>query len=61
MDANNERRIFDLIVQTAVDNQSQYFLFSPKLLKDLNYTDKMTIQIIGNGSRLQPEWTPLPV
>lgn len=56
MDANNERNVFDIIVRTAVATQSQYFLFSPKLLKNLNYTSKMTILVIGNGPMITPDW-----
>jgi chromosome segregation ATPase len=49
MDAANERKIFDLIVETAMKNSSQYFLLSPKLLLGLKYSDKMQIHCIQNG------------
>lgn len=49
MDAANERKIFDLIVDTAMKNSSQYFLLSPKLLLGLKYSDKMQIHCIQNG------------
>jgi len=56
MDSNNERRVFDLIVRTAMDNNSQYFLFSPKLLKGLNLAAKMKVHIISNGPCLAKQW-----
>lgn len=52
MDKTNERRVFELLVQTADSSSSQYFLVSPKLLPDLSYTDKMRIHIIFNGRGL---------
>ncbi|RWS16736.1 structural maintenance of chromosomes protein 5-like protein [Dinothrombium tinctorium] len=55
MDNKNERKVFDLIVETASKNSSQYFLFSPKLLSGLSYTEKMHIHIVLNGPNLQAE------
>ncbi|RWS26333.1 structural maintenance of chromosomes protein 5-like protein [Leptotrombidium deliense] len=49
MDNRNERRVFDFIVETASNNCSQYFLFSPKLLSGLEYTEKMHIHVVFNG------------
>lgn len=50
MDANNERRIFELIVKcTCQDNSSQYFLITPKLVPHLDYSPKMVIHIVHNG------------
>ena len=38
MDAVNERRVFDLLVQTSCEERrAQYFLLTPKLLPDLTY------------------------
>ena len=38
MDERNERKVFDLIIETAVRaNTAQYFLLTPKLLSDLKY------------------------
>lgn len=35
MDPNNERRVFELVVQTACkENTSQYFLITPKVLQE---------------------------
>ncbi|KAI1301501.1 Structural maintenance of chromosomes protein 5 [Halotydeus destructor] len=53
MDSNNERKVFDIIVQTAEKNSSQYFMFSPKLLLGLDFTEKMKIHIIMNGRHVQ--------
>lgn len=56
MDENNERSVFDLISETSSRNSSQYFLFSPKLLPDLTYTEKMKIHIIFNGPFMEFDW-----
>ncbi len=38
MDAINERRVFDMLIETAVRrNSAQYFLLTPKLLTGLRY------------------------
>ncbi|KAL1509021.1 hypothetical protein ABEB36_003827 [Hypothenemus hampei] len=50
MDANNERRIFDLIVDTTCQpNTSQYFLITPKLVSNLRYSPQMMVHIVHNG------------
>jgi len=55
MDPNNERRVFELVVETACrPNTSQYFLITPKLLPDLTYRDKMTILCVFNGHFMVP-------
>lgn len=56
MDATNERKVFDLVVDTAIHNSSQYFLLSPKLLLDLTYNSKMHIHCIYNGPKLDADW-----
>lgn len=59
MDAVNERRVFDLIVQTSCREQSaQYFLLTPKLLPDLNYDDNMSVLVVHNGDGMihHSEW-----
>ncbi|TRY78509.1 hypothetical protein TCAL_08127 [Tigriopus californicus] len=59
MDALNERRVFDLIVQTSCREQSaQYFLLTPKLLPDLNYDDNMSVLVVHNGDGMvhHSEW-----
>ena len=39
MDERNERKVFDLLIETAVkaESPSQYFLLTPKLLNDLHF------------------------
>ena len=55
MDPNNERRVFELVVETVCrPNTSQYFLITPKLLPDLHYTKGMTILTILNGHWMVP-------
>ncbi|XP_065060120.1 structural maintenance of chromosomes protein 5-like [Rhopilema esculentum] len=55
MDPSNERRVFDLVVETVCrPGTSQYFLITPKLLPDLKYTERMTILPILNGHWLPP-------
>ncbi|XP_074934457.1 structural maintenance of chromosomes protein 5 isoform X3 [Phalacrocorax aristotelis] len=50
MDPVNERRVFDMVVKTACkESTSQYFLITPKLLQNLNYSDKMTVLFVYNG------------
>ncbi|XP_076377305.1 structural maintenance of chromosomes 5 isoform X3 [Megalopta genalis] len=50
MDALNERRVFNLLVQmTGRPNSSQYFLLTPKLLPDLRYSDTVTVHCVFNG------------
>ncbi|XP_067017127.1 structural maintenance of chromosomes protein 5-like [Acropora muricata] len=59
MDPNNERRVFELVVETACrPNTSQYFLITPKLLPDLTYTNRMTILCVFNGPEMvkHTEW-----
>ncbi|XP_022244453.1 structural maintenance of chromosomes protein 5-like isoform X3 [Limulus polyphemus] len=53
MDSRNERRVFELVVQTAcLEATSQYFLLTPKLLPDLAYAENMTILFIHNGPKM---------
>ena len=50
MDAVNERRVFNLLVQmTGRPNSSQYFLLTPKLLPDLQYSETVTVHCVFNG------------
>lgn len=56
MDERNERCVFDLIAQVSRKNSSQYFLLSPKLLPNLNYTEEMKIHIIFNAPRCEVNW-----
>ncbi|KAK9886239.1 hypothetical protein WA026_015757 [Henosepilachna vigintioctopunctata] len=50
MDANNERRIFEILVNcTTKTNTPQYFLITPKLVPHLKYSRNMMIHIVHNG------------
>lgn len=50
MDAVNERRVFNLLVQmTGRPNSSQYFLLTPKLLPNLKYSETVTVHCVFNG------------
>ncbi|CAB3988453.1 structural maintenance of chromosomes 5-like [Paramuricea clavata] len=50
MDPNNERKVFELMVETSTrPNTPQHFLMSPKLLPDLHYSNRMTILFVYNG------------
>ncbi|KAJ7427663.1 Structural maintenance of chromosomes protein 5 [Willisornis vidua] len=50
MDPVNERRVFELFVETACKKRtSQYFFITPKLLQNLTYNDKMTVLFVYNG------------
>uniref|UniRef100_A0A674GFH6 Structural maintenance of chromosomes protein 5 n=1 Tax=Taeniopygia guttata TaxID=59729 RepID=A0A674GFH6_TAEGU len=50
MDQMNQRRVFEMVVETACKKRtSQYFLITPKLLQNLTYNDKMTVLFVYNG------------
>uniref|UniRef100_G3WER0 Structural maintenance of chromosomes protein 5 n=1 Tax=Sarcophilus harrisii TaxID=9305 RepID=G3WER0_SARHA len=50
MDPANERRVFEMVVNTACkETTSQYFLITPKLLQNLTYSEKMTVLFVYNG------------
>lgn len=56
MDASNERKAHELIVDRATSgayNSSQYFLITPKLLTGLHYTDDVAVHCIFAG-----RWCP---
>lgn len=59
MDAENERKVFELLVKTADLSSSQYFLVSPKLLLGLTYTEKMVIHTVFSGKKLKLAWYDL--
>ncbi|XP_069138158.1 structural maintenance of chromosomes protein 5-like [Argopecten irradians] len=59
MDPINERKVFELVVQTVCKkSSSQYFLLTPKLLPDLLYADNMTVLCVYNGPSMlnHTEW-----
>lgn len=50
MDERNERKVFDLLIETSVRaNSAQYFMLTPKLLPDLHYEKGVTVLIVHNG------------
>ncbi|KAJ7423290.1 Structural maintenance of chromosomes protein 5 [Pitangus sulphuratus] len=50
MDPVNERRVFQMVVETACKKRSsQYFLITPKLLWNLSYNDKITVLLACSG------------
>ncbi|XP_077792069.1 structural maintenance of chromosomes protein 5 isoform X2 [Podarcis muralis] len=53
MDPVNERRVFDVVVETACKaSTSQYFLITPKLLQNLTYAQRMSVLLVYNGSSM---------
>lgn len=56
MDATNERKIFDMLVeQTDGPGKSQYFFVTPKLLPHLAYNEAMTVHVVHNGRFVRDE------
>jgi len=50
MDPHNERRVFEVIVNSsAEEGTSQYFLITPKLLPNLTYNKHMSVHCVYNG------------
>ncbi|XP_077502156.1 structural maintenance of chromosomes protein 5-like [Amblyomma americanum] len=43
MDSDNERKVFEMMMNTAAKNSAQYLLVTPKLLPDLPYTEDVTM------------------
>eukprot|EP01119_Soliformovum_irregulare_P024779 TRINITY_DN8979_c0_g1_i1.p1 TRINITY_DN8979_c0_g1~~TRINITY_DN8979_c0_g1_i1.p1 ORF type:complete len:435 (+),score=139.36 TRINITY_DN8979_c0_g1_i1:323-1627(+) len=61
MDPVNERMIFSVVAERACKpGLPQYFLITPKLLPDLNFTPEMTVLCIFNGPWQLPQkdWHP---
>ncbi|XP_044733630.1 structural maintenance of chromosomes protein 5 [Chrysoperla carnea] len=55
MDATNERKVLELIMDTTSQpDTSQYFLLTPKLLPKLKYTETTKVHVIHNGPRELP-------
>ncbi|XP_039946390.1 structural maintenance of chromosomes protein 5 [Hirundo rustica] len=51
MDPMNERRVFEMVVETACQKRtSQYFFITPKLLQNLSYHEKVTVLLVYNGT-----------
>ena len=49
MDNRNERLIFKALVDISAEAKTQYFIITPKLLKNLPYSENMTLSIVHNG------------
>ncbi|KAF5306546.1 hypothetical protein FQA39_LY08868 [Lamprigera yunnana] len=49
MDAINERRIFEILVETVTMSNTQYFFITPKLIPNLEFVRDMTIHLVHNG------------
>ncbi|KAL1420850.1 hypothetical protein MTO96_023702 [Rhipicephalus appendiculatus] len=58
MDSENERRVFEMIMNTARQNSAQYFLLTPKLLPDLPYAENVTMIFISKCTTYIPDWNP---
>ncbi|XP_071746620.1 LOW QUALITY PROTEIN: structural maintenance of chromosomes protein 5 [Lepeophtheirus salmonis] len=54
MDATNERKVFDILINTSSreDRSAQYFLLTPKLLPDLSYNEMVKIHVVYNGTHM---------
>ncbi|KAI9721219.1 MAG: hypothetical protein M1812_002380 [Candelaria pacifica] len=60
MDPRNERMVHERMVNIACqENTSQYFLITPKLLHDLKYHPRMTIQCIASGEYMPKNYRDL--
>ncbi|KAH8295721.1 hypothetical protein KR018_005816 [Drosophila ironensis] len=58
MDAKNERHIFDLLLREATKHGSAQYLFvTPKLLRDLNYNEHLSVSIVHNSKTVLPGTT----
>ncbi|CAN7992231.1 unnamed protein product [Ixodes hexagonus] len=58
MDSENERKIFEMIMNTALQNSAQYFLLTPKLLPDLPYAENVTMIFITKSENYVEDWKP---
>ncbi|XP_065886414.1 structural maintenance of chromosomes protein 5-like [Dysidea avara] len=55
MDPVNERRIFNLVVSLVSNpGSTQYFILTPKILKNLNYYSSVKVHIVANGAEMNP-------
>ncbi|XP_075913144.1 structural maintenance of chromosomes protein 5-like [Petromyzon marinus] len=53
MDATNERRVFDIVVDTACSQHTgQSFFITPKLLPNLNFRPEVKVHIVFNGPEM---------
>ena len=50
MDHENERAVFNLIVNACKNSKTQYIVLTPKLLTNLMYEDHCRVLVVFNGS-----------
>ncbi|KAM7356002.1 structural maintenance of chromosomes 5 [Cochliomyia hominivorax] len=56
MDARNERKIFEMLVdETTKTGRSQYFFVTPKLLRNLKTHKRMSVHVVYNGRMVQSQ------
>uniref|UniRef100_A0A1A9W6X1 Structural maintenance of chromosomes protein 5 n=1 Tax=Glossina brevipalpis TaxID=37001 RepID=A0A1A9W6X1_9MUSC len=54
MDARNERRIFDMLVdETTKTGCSQYFFVTPKILRNLKTHERLSVHLVFNGRMIE--------
>ncbi|KAI1728436.1 AAA domain-containing protein [Ditylenchus destructor] len=63
MDPINERKIFNMMVSLSDSGKltnSQYFIFTPKLLNGLHFNDHVAVHIVHNGPTMENAqyWDP---
>uniref|UniRef100_A0A915D5D4 Structural maintenance of chromosomes protein 5 n=1 Tax=Ditylenchus dipsaci TaxID=166011 RepID=A0A915D5D4_9BILA len=64
MDPENERKVFNMMVQLLSSggqlSKTQYFLLTPKLLGGLEFNERVTVHIVHNGPALSnvEYWDP---
>lgn len=56
MDARNERKIFEMLVEeTTKDGRAQYFFVTPKLLRNLKTHERMSVHVVYNGRMVESQ------
>ncbi|XP_075160033.1 structural maintenance of chromosomes 5 isoform X2 [Haematobia irritans] len=56
MDARNERKIFEMLVdETTKTGRAQYFFVTPKLLRNLKTNERMSVHVVFNGRMVQSQ------
>ncbi|XP_068235097.1 structural maintenance of chromosomes protein 5-like isoform X2 [Palaemon carinicauda] len=57
MDPVNERSMLSMLIETAAkEESSQYFFVSPKLLRGLQYSDRVNTMVVFNGPANVPKY-----
>ncbi|KNC24700.1 hypothetical protein FF38_10971 [Lucilia cuprina] len=56
MDARNERKVFEMLVdETTKIGRAQYFFVTPKLLRNLKTHERMSVHVVYNGRMVQSQ------